>query len=245
MRVIASLVSNTISKYNEHSHDDGWEITYMIKGTCIATVKGRGEYNLEQGDFIILPPDSLHSGKSKDTFMDMSVIIERLPISQVCVLKDYDGSIRVLMNLICRAMVEKPKEYRELCSSLAECLYHYISNLMSSPNKYPFLNHLKDIMYDNISNADFDLRSASDKLGYNVDYVRRCFKEEFGTTPLKYITDMRLRHAKKLIAHNSYVSIEQVADQCGFSDSFYFSTVFKKKYGIPPREYRKIKNESS
>jgi AraC-like DNA-binding protein len=37
-----------------------------------------------------------------------------------------------------------------------------------------------------------------------------------------------------------YLSIEEVAGRCGFRDSFYFSTAFKKQEGIPPREYRKL-----
>jgi AraC-like DNA-binding protein len=35
-------------------------------------------------------------------------------------------------------------------------------------------------------------------------------------------------------------SIEQIAEACGFCDRNYFSTVFRKKLGIPPAEFRKM-----
>ncbi len=74
-------------------------------------------------------------------------------------------------------------------------------------------------------------------LNYSPSYIRHIFKKEGGITVAKKINEIRLENAKKLLI-NTNMSITDVAVGCGFCDSNYFSTVFKKKYGEPPREHR-------
>lgn len=53
----------------------------------------------------------------------------------------------------------------------------------------------------------------------------------------EYLAFTRLQHAAaELISTDD--TITQIALRCGFSDSNYFKDVFKKKYGVTPREYR-------
>ena len=59
--------------------------------------------------------------------------------------------------------------------------------------------------------------------------------------PLEYLTRLRINQAKTLLVQDNFVSIEDVARNCGFNDSFYFSTCFKKHMGISPLRFRKNK----
>ena len=117
-------------------------------------------------------------------------------------------------------------------------MWFFISNATC---KYNFLKKLGAEMHENISNPDFELSAAIQRLGYHPDYVRRCFHEEFQTTPLQYITALRLNYAKTLLKRESFIGIEHVAEQCGFRDSFYFSTAFRKHFGFSPSAYRKVR----
>ena len=103
----------------------------------------------------------------------------------------------------------------------------------------PAVEQLKKEIYENLSNPDFDLADAISKTGFDKDYFRRCFKRETGKTPTQYITDMRIVKAKQLLSDNKLFSIERVAHNCGFADSLYFSTCFKKHVGVSPLAYRK------
>ena len=87
--------------------------------------------------------------------------------------------------------------------------------------------------------AEFDLTGEIEKTGFHPDYVRRCFKAETGKTPLAYLTWLRINKAKQLLVQHIGISIENIAAQCGFLDSFYFSTCFKKHTGMAPMQYRK------
>ena len=60
----------------------------------------------------------------------------------------------------------------------------------------------------------------------------------FDCTPAELIKKRRLSEAEKLLRETD-MSISAVAEQCGIGDYNYFSKVFKKAFGVSPREYRK------
>lgn len=72
--------------------------------------------------------------------------------------------------------------------------------------------------------------------GMSDTYFRRLFFREFGMTPLKYLTDLRIGYAKELLS-SGYYTVRQVASNVGFEDAKYFCTVFRKKCGCTPSEF--------
>lgn len=69
-------------------------------------------------------------------------------------------------------------------------------------------------------------------------YFRKLFFEEFGVTPIRYLTDLRINYAVELL-ESGYYTVSQIASNSGFSDSKYFSTVFRKAIGCSPSDYLK------
>ncbi len=67
----------------------------------------------------------------------------------------------------------------------------------------------------------------------------RCFKQFTGQTPVDYIQNYRLKQAEKLLLDSKY-SITEIGYQCGFYSSSYFSKLFKERFRMTPREYRKM-----
>ena len=116
---------------------------------------------------------------------------------------------------------------------------------MAKGIQFPFVNEFKSIAYENISNAEFQITDQIAKMGFHPDYFRRCFKEETGKTPLEYLTSLRIRQAKTLLLQDNFISVENVAFNCGFTDNLYFSTCFKKHVGISPMQYRKKNHKGS
>ena len=66
----------------------------------------------------------------------------------------------------------------------------------------------------------------------------RVFKEKFGTTPNKYINELRINKAKALLTSTN-MPMSEIATYCGFNTEYYFSRVFKMHEQISPNEYRK------
>ncbi len=67
---------------------------------------------------------------------------------------------------------------------------------------------------------------------------RKIFYEFHKTTPLRYINLLRVNYAAELLS-DSFFSVEEIAQMSGFTDSKYFSTVFKKHKNYSPSNYRK------
>ena len=72
----------------------------------------------------------------------------------------------------------------------------------------------------------------------SISEANRCFKDNMSMTPYEYLTDYRIMMAKYLLATTND-SVLSVALQCGFTQSSYFSGVFKKRTGMLPSQYRK------
>lgn len=66
----------------------------------------------------------------------------------------------------------------------------------------------------------------------------RIFKASLGTTPYDYLLEKRFLLAKSLLT-NTNLLIKEIAFRCGFSDEHYFSDLFKKKFQVTPKEYRR------
>lgn len=72
----------------------------------------------------------------------------------------------------------------------------------------------------------------------NPDYFSRAFKEEMGLTFVNYLTDLRMQHSVQLL-ENTALRVQNIAQSVGYANVSYFSTLFKKKYGMSPYEYRR------
>jgi AraC family transcriptional regulator, exoenzyme S synthesis regulatory protein ExsA len=67
--------------------------------------------------------------------------------------------------------------------------------------------------------------------------IRKYFKDEFNTTPKLWINEKRLETAS-LLLKTTDKSISQIASSCGYSNTSWFISEFKKRYELTPKEYR-------
>ena len=63
------------------------------------------------------------------------------------------------------------------------------------------------------------------------------FSQQNGQTFTEYLISLRLGKAKEML-RTTGVKSTQIARECGYNDSHYFSYIFKKNVGITPSEYR-------
>ncbi|MDD5697737.1 MAG: AraC family transcriptional regulator [Victivallaceae bacterium] len=66
----------------------------------------------------------------------------------------------------------------------------------------------------------------------------RMFKKAFNLSPVNYLLSVRIAAAQELLL-NSRLNVSEIAGETGFSDSNYFSRIFRKMTGVSPRSYRK------
>ena len=72
--------------------------------------------------------------------------------------------------------------------------------------------------------------------GYSASHFARQFTRVYGLSPIQYLNSIRILHAKNLLRTGQY-TIAEIAQECGFSNVYYFSRCFKQLTGTPPTKW--------
>jgi ligand-binding sensor domain-containing protein/signal transduction histidine kinase/DNA-binding response OmpR family regulator len=102
------------------------------------------------------------------------------------------------------------------------------------------LNKYKDAVFQNLSNADFSVTDLGRIVGMSRSQLYRKIMALTGQSPAEFIYSYRLLEAEKLLLKKEN-SVMDIAHLTGFKSSNSFSTVFKKNYGISPKEFMEKK----
>ena len=81
------------------------------------------------------------------------------------------------------------------------------------------------------------IEDAARECGLSVAHFRRLFKDTYGESPIKYLSNLRTDYAAELL-RSGYFSVENVSEMAGFNDPKYFSVVVKQRYGLPPSKLK-------
>lgn len=221
-----------------HTHTE-WEIILHLSGKATAQIEDT-EYRLLPGTIAVIPPNTAHFNFSDEPYTDMYFQAKELDFRNIVVVQDIDNTVLTLMNMLHKTLTEKEFLYTNIADNLTQLITSYIKKLSKTDFSLGFINDLKNVIYNNISNVDFNLSDEIQKTGYHPDYLRRCFKKILGKPPLEYLTMLRMEQAKILLTQHTFIGVEKTAYGCGFHDSYYFSTCFKKHTGLSPLQYRKL-----
>ncbi|MBA4136036.1 MAG: AraC family transcriptional regulator [Opitutus sp.] len=82
------------------------------------------------------------------------------------------------------------------------------------------------------------------KLGVAYSYFRREFKRHTGLSPHRYLNQMRLEKARRLMGATDE-SLKAIADRLGFSSPYHFSAAFKRHFGVAPEHWRQRHQRSA
>lgn len=85
------------------------------------------------------------------------------------------------------------------------------------------------------------LRDWASSAGLQPVYFGRLFKAETGQAPMQWLNERRLQLAHRLLGQTAR-SVGGIAAECGFACPFYFSRLFRKRFGRSPSEHRKRQN---
>ncbi len=85
----------------------------------------------------------------------------------------------------------------------------------------------------------YGIDELADLLEVTKHHLIRVFTASTGTSPGKYLSDIRIFHAKSMLISGEDAPLEIIAGACGYSCANYFSKVFKKHTGMTPTDYMK------
>lgn len=82
-----------------------------------------------------------------------------------------------------------------------------------------------------------DSAALARAVGLSPAQLRRLFARHCACSPGTWLMRHRLQRAEELLARTS-LSVQEVADECGFADAFWFSRLFRRERGVSPRRWR-------
>jgi signal transduction histidine kinase/CheY-like chemotaxis protein len=100
-----------------------------------------------------------------------------------------------------------------------------------------FVNAFVALVEKNIGNADFNVNDIGRELGMSRVQIYRKVKALMGYSVNDYIINVRLKKAKHQLLHTEK-SISEIAAEVGFSSATYFSTTFKSRFNLSPKDFK-------
>lgn len=97
----------------------------------------------------------------------------------------------------------------------------------------------KEYIDTHFCESDLSLNQVAQIAGFSSSYFSTLFAQEAGVSFMEYLTNCRMKKARGLLREGK--SLQTVALRSGYSDPYYFSQVFKKNFGISPKEFQNQK----
>ena len=137
-----------------------------------------------------------------------------------------------------------PQEVLKISESWKECVSYttemleIMIELRGDEDGYSKgIRQAKEYINQNFNEPAISLYTVSKEVGFSPNYFSTVFSQETGETFIEYLTKRRIAEAKKLLINTKKRSAD-IAFEVGYSDSHYFSYVFKKKTGKTTKEFR-------
>lgn len=135
--------------------------------------------------------------------------------------------------------VKHAESHAEACQTVADCVHHLVSlaSMLGIAERksdaYRIREELDASIYQKI-----DLDIVCERLHVSKSNAIRLFKKYYEVTPYEYLLRAKIEAAKALLA-NTNLPIKEIAEKLHVMDEHYFSTLFSKRVGLRPSDYRK------
>lgn len=255
--ITADYVSHT-RKYEAAFNMNSYLLRLQHEGSCQAEVDGE-KHLLEPGSLLLLAPGSHYELKietnkaGEKPASDFYIYCEgewvdnwwakqkRKTISKLLMDTSMLG-IWKQINLEKRRRTENKEiiDYllRTLCLNIDRSLYENSNYL--PPRKQSFLVSRMKSYIEEHATENISLQDVADHVDLSISRTVSLFKAAFGKTVMQYMMDVRLSIAMERMLY-SKMSLEQIAETCGFGTYSYFFRSFRSRYGTSPRMYRETK----
>ena len=107
---------------------------------------------------------------------------------------------------------------------------------MPSPDN-EFLDKAMACVHNHLDDADYDRESFASDMGMSASSLYNKLRAVTGMNATSFIRDMRMKEACRLVKSTPGIRVSDLAYSVGFKDPKYFSTIFKKEFGMQPSEY--------
>ena len=238
-------IAHPFRTHNERGRED-YYLMYIIEGELSVPLP-QDDVTVMAGDFILFPPKYKYtytfSGEGTISYYYahftgsyVGTLLETLGITPLPHVRTV-GAIHTVSDAFSTMFGYYARNEEFLPQKSGATLQVILSLLASSRGERMkrLRNSLSYINASYASEISVPYLAAMDNLSvsrYNV-----LFREQMGVSPVKYITDLRIKHACMLLLSTD-MSVGTVGENVGYPDKHFFSKTFKGHMGLSPKEYR-------
>ena len=253
-------VSMSDSHYHEH-----YEILYVRKNSRILTVNNKDKYLLNENNIALIRPFLIHKTSSDENkkqrrslvnfSADVGEELTRLGKKDILgcfeypvidmeedVKKQVSGCLDELSELDDESEFYGV-EFKNILLKMLIILGKEIKrkNMEKSDGGRGVFEIIPDVAkkIQTDYSGDLSLGRLSEEFNISPCYLSRCFRRKMGVNISKFINNIRISEAQKMIKEG-YSSVTAVAMGVGYSNITHFERVFKEIVGMPPKAYMKI-----
>jgi AraC-like DNA-binding protein len=99
-----------------------------------------------------------------------------------------------------------------------------------------WLMELEKTILDHLDASFLSVPWLAEELAVSQRQLFRIVEKYTGLTPNRYIRNLRLHKARTLLRNYAYKTVNEIAQAVGIRDPYYFSRLFKKEFGVMPKE---------
>lgn len=230
----------TSFSYNKYCHN---ELIYHISGTAVVFFNGqRMETSadtirfLPAGEVTEYTVDRSEHGECIDIVFDTNVPI----VQEAFVLKlKQSEKIKRLFQKIFSVWVAKEDGYYLECVSLIYQIFAELQKKNYLPeNQFAAIKPAIDYIENHFLDKKITAEELTARCSISYPYIKKLFVKRFGLPPVRYSIQLKINYACDLLRSELY-SISQIAEQCGYTDVYFFSRQFKEYVGICPTDFLK------
>lgn len=231
----------------QHYHNF-YEIYYIENGYCNYFIDNKS-FHLLPGDLVLIPKGIIHNtlySNNKPSRLLINCSKKYIPIETLTIFSKNNYLYRNpdIKNIVCEILYKIKNEFTnpdEFSDDAIRCHMHMLLlTLVRNKNQYTvgetkssYIEKAIEYIQKNIS-YDISLSETAKAFSVSSEHFSRRFKKETGMGFNEYVNLVRLKKAEELLKKDTF-SVYEVAALCGFNDCNYFSTKFKKMYGLSPK----------
>jgi AraC-like DNA-binding protein len=223
----------------EAKANDFHDITYVVSGAGCYLIDGVS-CDVSAGDLIYIPPDKLRQAwTTADSPMEVYAVNffteNVLPFEYINPL-GYDPKLIAYFSQLTRCWTEREEMYQLDAGALTLqiicelyrrlCMNKPVNQLDDRIEKVK--NHINENYQGKLN-----LTELAKLVGLSPVYLGALFAQKESCSVKEYINKVRIQNAYEII-RTEHLSVNNVALDCGYTDAFYFSRVFKKYMGVSP-----------
>ena len=239
-----------------HWHNE-WELLRVIEGELLLTLDEEQRL-VKKGDIVLISGETLHGGEPVDCVYECLVFDLYGLFGKNEAVKTHLRPFFCMDFVADRFFTEKDKALADVldifsnanessCLSLdtLSAIAHLFSWLIKSgyyqkaSDEGRWSSRIKPVLefIEAHYNEELSLDMLANVIGMNARYFCKIFHSITHTTPMSYVNSYRIEKAAFLL-ETTDLTITQIATECGFWESGYFTKVFKKYKGTTPQSHR-------